>query len=264
MRRASQFGLLGLCALGSCATADLRTAEILEVRDRPAAERKGRELLERAIDAAGGRKQWQSFSSVAMGFQDEWQGFLGWLFRPWPSNPTRLYMRYELHGGAVDAAFLEGSQRETHWGVDRNGFWSQTQPKDRDYHSRESARFILRAYQYFFELPFEIANADIVLYAGERIRDERLFDLVFATWQSAQPHLADDQYLLWIARDTGRLEMVQYTIRDKYRFATGVNRFSEFREVQGLVLPHRYWIAEDPDDRSYIHAVRLRDVVFER
>ncbi len=267
MKRPSSYRLICLCLLGwlgSCTIADLRTEAVLETLDRGSAERRGRELLATAIQAAGGQKRWQSFSSVEMRFEDEWQGFLGWLFRPWPGNPTKMRMRYRLGMGAVEGEVLNGPDQGSHWGVDDRGFWRTAPREARRYQRRKSARFIFRAYQYFFELPFEIAKADIILYAGERRRDKRTYDLVFATWSSDEPHGGDDQYLLWIARDSGLVEMAQYTIREKYDFATGVNRFSDFREVQGMRIPHRYWIAEDPGDTRFVHRVKLESIVFDR
>jgi len=256
--------VLAFGVLGACTIADLRTREVLEVGDRGAAERKGRELLEKAVVAAGGRDRWQSFSRVEMDFEDEWRGFLGWWFRPWPGNPTKLHVRYGLGMGSVQVRFLDGPDQGSLWGLDQGGFW-RTPPKGaRVYQRRESARFILRAYQFFFELPFQITKADIVLYAGERVRADRTFDLVFATWGRETPHAAHDQYLLWIARDSGLLEMAQYTIRDRYDFATGVNRFSDFRRVQGLLLPHAYKMAQDPEDPGFVHRAQLKAVVFHR
>ncbi len=265
MKRAPLLFLLALVfsnGLVSCKIADLRTPDLLELQDRPKLERKGRQLLAKAEKVAGGRMLWESFDRVDLFFGDEWQGFLGWLFRPWPYNPCYVHMRYELGMKSVETRFLQGSRKGTKWGVKGGKFWTQKKNRPKRFYTKESARFILQAYQYFFELPFQISQADVVLYAGQRKIGSKVYDLVFATWGTPAPHSSADQYLLWIARDTGCLEIAQYTIRDKFNFATGINRFSDFRRVQGLLLPHRYWIASSPEDTSFIHQARLSHLVF--
>ncbi len=202
-------------AIASCSWSDLRTKEILVLESHEDAEREGRSLLESAIASSGGRDRWSSFSLAEMTLEDQWQGFLGWLFRPWPGNPTELRMRYWLGMAAAEGEFLSEPRRGSVWGVDDKGFWSQAPPdKERHYSTRKSARFILRAYQYFFELPIQISNADIVLHAGERERGKKTYDLVFATWQREEPHAEHDQYLLWIAQhldDTDFVHRVSLT-----------------------------------------------------
>ncbi len=256
---------LGSLLLPSCAFSDLRTPELLRCMESPKNRQKaaqlGRALLNRAMDAAGGQKRWESFCSAEMRLEDEWQGFLGWLFRPWPSNPTHLRMRYGRGNVWVEAMYTKGPDRGRVFGVDSHGFWFKKKgERSRRYASNESLRFILRAYQFFFELPFELAKAEIILYAGNRTRAGRVYDLVFVTWGKEAPHAEADQYLCWIPRDSHRLEMVQYTLRDKFDFAKGCNRFSDFRKVQGMVLPFAYWIAQNPDDPSFIHRVQIEDV----
>jgi len=243
----------------SCGLSTLHTAEMQE---SVSSATRGREILADALDAAGGLEAWDVRSVAEMEFTDEWRGLIGRLYRPWPANPTHLRMRFEFGMRSAECEFLSEELRGLRWGRDEQGTWTGREEGAREYSDHERARFILAAYQYFFELPRRILDAPIVEYAGQRERDGRTFDLVFATWGTAEPHKEHDQYLLWVSRDTHRIEIAQYTIRDKLRSATGVNFFSDFREVDGLTIPHAYRITQHLDGSGFVHRVRIENVRF--
>lgn len=240
------FVVLLVLSSTACGLASIRTSEMGELTPDAMSERRGRELLESALAASGGRACWDSYPVAELTLQDEWRGFIGPLFRPWPGNPTRLQMHYELDMRAVEATILSEKKRGLRF----------TQ------HDKEKYRFILAAYQYFFELPRNAVDLPIVTYAGHRRREGRDFDLVFATWGTIEAHREDDQYLFWIARDTHLMERVQYTIRDKVSWAKGVNFFSDFRTVDGLTLPHRYTIFRHLNDHQWVHRAQIENLHF--
>ena len=245
--------------LAGCGLSSVRTSETSD--GEPSATR-GRQILETALEASGGQAAWDARSFAEMELRDEWRGLVGRLFRPWPEDPTLLRMRFELGMRSAEAEFLSGRLSGVRWGRDEQGAWRQDPGGVRDDSKHEKARFILAAYQYFFELPRRILDAPITLYAGQRELDGRSYDLVFATWKSAESHGEDDQYLLWVARDTHLIEIAQYTIRDKLPFATGINFFSDFRRVDGLTIPHAYRITRRLDDESFVHRVQIEDLSF--
>ena len=250
--------------LQACAFSDLRPSQLREFGPSIEMEQRGRELLDRAIEATGGRQAWDSFQSAEMHFQDEWGGWIGYLYRPWPENPTELLMHYDFPMQAAEGRFLSGSHLGETWGLDEHGTWFQAPDGQRVQRPCESIRFMFAAYQYFFELPLRISEAPIVSYAGNRQRAGRQYDLVFATWGKPEPHAAHDQYLLWIAKDSGLIEIAQYTIRDKFRFVKGANRFSDFRTVDGIVIPHSYWISRSLEDEDFVHRVQIEELRFIR
>jgi len=254
---------LALCScLQACAVLDLRPPALREEGFTAERELRGRAILERAVQASGGREAWERYDSAEMHFADEWRGLLGCLFRPWPGNPTQLHMRFDLGMDRARGRFLSGAQRGDVWGQAGDRTWSQEPGQARVDSNRESVRFLFAAYHYFFELPLRMAEAPIVLHAGSRERAGRRYDLVFVTWGKLEPHVEHDQYVLWIPEDSGRIEIAEYTIRDKFRFVSGVNFFSDFRTVDGIVLPHAYWIALALDDEDFVHRVQLEDVRF--
>jgi len=264
LKRIRLLASLAIIFCSSCSLADLRTPELLSTGATEPLEMRGRAILELALDASGGRSTWERVSAAKLRLEDEWQGCIGQLFRPWPADPTALEMHYEFPMRAAWAEFLSEPVRGELWGREGDRTWIESKGRARVFGRRESQRFIFAAYQYFFELPLRIIEAPIVLYAGKAERKGRRYDLVFATWGRLEPHKEHDQYLLWVAQDTHRIEIAQYTIRDKFSFATGVNYFSKFRLVDGLILPHAYWIARRLSDKDFVHRVVLSEISLER
>lgn len=254
--------VLLLALLSSCSITDLRPEVLRQNEVESVRAERGRELLERALEAAGGRLAWESYAAADLQLTDNWQGFVGTLFRPWPDNPTRLQVRYDLDTASASGTFIDGVRKGETWGYEGDSTWSQSPGRQRKTGKRGNVRFIFAAYQYFFELAPRIASAPIVLFAGSRRRNGRDYDLVFVTWGKPEPHSEHDQYLLWIAAKTGQIEIAEYTIRDKFDFATGVNFFSDFRRVDGIVLPHTYRITRELDDEDFVHSVHLTQVKF--
>jgi len=103
--------LLLALSTAACGLSSMRTAEMGDSVPDAASERRGRALLESALAASGGRACWDSYPVAELTLEDEWRGFIGQLFRPWPGNPTRLQVHYELDMRAVEATILSKKER---------------------------------------------------------------------------------------------------------------------------------------------------------
>lgn len=152
---------------------------------------------------------------------------------------------------------MDGPAEGASWEAARGETRRTSADGDIDPRSRESDRFVLAAYPYLMELPFRLLDASKVAWIGEREHDGQRFDLVFATWQSFDPHTQHDQFVLWIDRGSGRVAMAQYTIRDKYRWATGADQFEDFRRVGSSLLPFRHTITVRPWSQSIVHRIEI-------
>ena len=59
-----------------------------------------------------------------------------------------------------------------------------------------------------------LMNAEIIRYAGERSFNGKNYDLVYATWGKDEPHKEHDQWLVYINRETGFIDLTEITIND--------------------------------------------------
>lgn len=114
----------------------------------------------------------------------------------WPARIQKV--RHELLLGTFTsrAELLDGPRAGEIWGIQT---WSPYKCRPGDsvpqWLSRDPAiNFYLPTLQYFAELPFRLAAAQNVAWAGERVHRGRRFDVVLATWGGFAPHARDDQY----------------------------------------------------------------------
>ena len=234
--------------VAGCSLADIRPDSI---RTSISSEQfnRGRQILHRAVEAHGGKERWAKAGPILVEFRDEWPGALNrTLFMPWPESPISLSL-YALPGKDDSRIEFRGSeQKGNFWGiqnwvpytVDSEGLsWKP---------DNDTLKFWLPTLNYFLQLPFRIDEADVVAYAGERSLDGRMFDLVFVSWGQAAPQEKIDQYLLWIERKTGYIEYATYTVRDMGSFITGTMHYSNFTDVDGLVLATDQQVIDSPEE----------------
>ncbi|RMG18252.1 MAG: hypothetical protein D6731_02625 [Planctomycetota bacterium] len=252
-----------LLALAGCGLADLRPAELRAHGISAARARRGRALLRACAERHGGLERWRSHRGAEILFVDRWNGLLGSLLCPWPARRQTVRLRLRLGSEAAACRFEDGPAAGRGWRVDEAGrtFLRDAQGRERPVDLPE-ARFILRAYRFFFELPYVLLDAPVVAWAGRTRLDDRPVDLVFVTWDRPAPHRAHDQYLLWIDARDRRLRAAQYTIRDKGDWVVGANRFGRWHWVAGSLVPFEQRIAFRPDDPDFLHGPRLRAVRF--
>ena len=123
----------------------------------------------------------------------------------------------------------------------------------------DDAQFMVPAVVYLLELPFRILEAPVVAYLGTEELYGREVDRVFASW-SEEPNRRNDQFILWIDRETKLLTMAEYTVRDQLRFARGTSTFTRYMRTGGLVVPGRMAVNVRPrenHEHTYTHRMVL-------
>lgn len=242
--------LLGLVLLAAgCTTADLRTELLRERGLTEEAARRGRELLTSAAETHG-LAAWRAHRTLEVTTVDEWAG--GWMAQGWwPETRQRVRMQMVLGTFTSRVELLDGPADGEVWGVQAWQGYKRLTASDAPASSDAPVlTFYLPTLQYFTELPFRLLNADVVAYAGTRTHRGQTYDLVLVTWNRLKPQLDVDQYLLWIGRDSGRIEKCRYTLRDAYDWATGTIHYDDYRIVQGVQVAFRQIVTLDPVDET--------------
>jgi hypothetical protein len=256
--------LLSGLAAGGCGLADIRPPVI---RDQPidaAASHRARELLAQVEEAHGGRARYESYTAVTAVARDIWPSApVRALYMPWPENGTRVRYRFLLRTFTSVAELLDGKRQGETWGIQNWITYKRRPGEPVEIAPDKDITFYLPTYQYFLELPFRLGEAPIVGYAGDAQFDGRTYDLVFATWQTIEPHSEHDQYVLWIDRETRQVGQVQYTVRDIAGFVAGTNRFQDLRQVQGLAVPFLQTITDKPGSDNVLHRLEFESIQFE-
>ncbi len=244
--------IIGL-ALTSCMS-DLRTTAIKEGK---LDEQKGRELLTK-VGKAHFIENWKNINTYSVVFQDEFFG-INKVISPYKENPTKMQLDYIPASFNGRICFLEGKQKNEIWGMqDWKTYTKENEFSETVFKKDKNIKFWIPTYQYFIEFPALIQDAQVVSYAGEDTFEGKQYHLVMASWKTLNPQKNIDQYLIWINKETHRIEIVQFTIRDSYNFVKGSVYFKEFRELNGVLVPFQMPIQPDPG-KSQIHEMRIQD-----
>jgi len=226
---------------------------------------KGRALLHKAMESHGGLGPWKAHKTAEVILTDDWRGFmLKTFFLPWPENKVPIKAEYLLGTNDSRGTFLEGSRKGEIWGIQNWATYKQRPGEAPVFKKDKAIKFYLPTYQYFFELPFHLPFAEIVIYAGEDELAGQTYDVVFVSWNTDAPQEKTDQYLTYISRKTGLIDYLRYTVRDQYGFIVGNMQFTDYRDVQGIQVPFRQTVvsADRPDGKKVLHQVLYKSVVF--
>lgn len=208
--------ILLLASITSCSIANLQPDALVEQRVGPNPEEQGRALLAATVAAMGYDKlaQTQSYGVTA---NFKWATV--WGMMPMNSLPgaKNKDIRFRFATNTFDGQleFLEGNRQGEIVGVQS---W-QAYRKDNDQSEANeigSKRYPwgLATYHYMLEGPHRLLGADIIRYAGERSFDGQEYDLVFATWGDGTDKKHMDQWLVYINKATGFVDVTEVTITD--------------------------------------------------
>ena len=221
-------------------------------------------MLEELPEAHGGLERWRSHRTARVVLRDRWPGWAMRTFAmPWPSSGARVEQTMLLGEDTSRLEFLDGELEGTVWGIQQ---WvTYTVPVGEQtprFEADETIWFWLPTTQYFFEAPFRLREGQEVAWAGERTHAGQVYDLVYITWGGLGPQRDVDQYVAWIAQETGRLRYLEYTVRDMARFVTGAVHYEGYHEIDGIWVPRRIRVAPVEDPEDVLHEMIFEEVDF--
>lgn len=184
------------------------------------------------------------------------------LAMPW--TESGLLMRSTMLRGS-DASrleFLEGADAGIAWGI-QNWVTYRVAGGEMTFEDDDDIRFWLPTFQYFFEAPFRLREGGVVADAGPETVAGVTYNRVFVSWGRAAPRPEVDQYLAWIDPETGRLEYLQYTVRDMMPGIIGCMQYRDYRQVEDLWIAMTMAVVEGPGGPDALHRFELEDVRFE-
>lgn len=258
--------LLGLLLATTGCLSDLRTQTVKTQHSDPANEAQGRAVLDRAWKAQGADKL-QAKGTYSYTATDDWKGLLGKVGKPWPSAHAELAFKHDVGSFDAQVTFLNGKRLGQTAGLQSWHYYEilpGAAPTFKKQHAR--IRFGLAAFQYFFELADRLRQAPLIRYAGTTTWKGQAYELVLVTWDELAPHRHNDQYLVYVNAQTGILEYAAYTLRQNYLPGSGMLHgsiaFQDFREIEGIMVPHRQLVyigGPRRNEKAYVHRFEVQD-----
>lgn len=212
-------------------------------------EARGRQLLDQAAARYGSADRFLKSSGIGRAvFSDSWKAPLSRaVAMHWDQNNQRMELHWQLGTDNSRIRVLNGVARGKSFGLIGQRLYASpgpgqpVQPSDDADH-----RFALTTAIYFLEAPLRLPTAEIVRHIDTTQIGNAVYDRVFVSWGSEEPNMQYDQYVLYINQNSGLIERMHYTIREKFWFATGSCLYGDFRIVDGFRIPHRMTLVTHP------------------
>lgn len=248
-------------ALAGCSPVDLRPDSL---RGTISAEQtqKGRQLLSGLAERYGFAR-WQSLGTTNATLTDTWPSFLTRsVAMPWPEDAQLMRVRFRHGTDNIRLDLLGGPAAGRVWGIQNWTTYAKQKDQDKPLFKEDSdIRFWLPTIAYFMTAPFRLQESTVVAYAGEATRGGQTYNVVLATWKKAEPQADVDQYILYIHKESGRLDYLSYTVRDFGNIIKGTMEYAEYRRIDGVLVPFLMTVRDQPEDVP-VHQMYLRSISF--
>ncbi len=218
--------------------ADIRPMELKKGYITEAAASKGKELLVRTANMHGIQK-WNMHKNLEIIGVDDWFHWMGRVFiNPFPNARQKIKLQLLLGTWTSRLELLDASGSIEVWGIQAWNTYRSQVGQNPVFQPDKEIRFFLPTFQWWFEFPFRIVSATVIT-ALPDIQDSS-FDRVFVTWNSLEPNRELDQYIVYINKETGLIDRIEYTIRDMGGFTTGATNFLDYHSVDGVMVPFQF------------------------
>jgi hypothetical protein len=198
-------------------------------------EKLGRKILIETQKAVNIKKL-LNYNKYNVKFNDCFYGFSGRFANPYKNKYTSFELLLKPKTFNSQLKFTSGKEQGKTYGIENNQTY-QIINQEKVFKKDKRTKFWLPTYQYFIEFPLRILEADKITYAGESSYDNKNYDLVMVSWQTLKPQKHIDQYLIWVNKQTHRIDILQYTIRDMSSLIKGTNFLTDYKNINGIWFP---------------------------
>jgi hypothetical protein len=250
-----------ICA--SCSLKDIRPAS---VRDGISVDERaqGQALLADVEAAYGGRDAWLAKDTGHFTMSADWLGFPNTVISQWETNPQRFEMQVVLGSDDVNLTLVDGPLSGQTYGLLGGRSYRVGPDGVADFDAKVPLAWKMSAKNYWFQLPFRVSEASVVAHAGEAEVDGQRYELVFLSWESAEPQREIDQFVLYVHPEHHHIEWLHITAREKGGWASATVRFEDVVAYGGISVPRTQtaWLGSPEERGRRMHQNTFESVVF--
>lgn len=257
--------LIAFVTINSCKMADLRTSDIIDDTQSDRQIQFAKNLLNETLKKHGFDKI-GPFSTYEVIVNDHWKGLLGKAGNPWDwAKEDDFALRFSIGDFDGQLEVLEGKNKGFLAGIQSWDYYEKIgNIYDSNVEDDKDKIFNLAAIHYFFELPYRLSSkASLIRYAGEdEIRSVKV-DKIFISWKN-EATKNYDHYVLWISKESGLIEAVQFTTREAPapKFLKSVIQFEDYKKINGVFIPFKQTVQMGkPKDNTTkcIHQITIKE-----
>ena len=206
-----------------------------------------------------GYSPWSKVKEYECTIEDSFFGFVGKQGSPFKESSATMKAVYKRgkHEGTI--IIVSGKEDGKIWSVNQDVEYTNNKNGDLIRVEDKKIAFWVPTYQYFAEFSFRIIEATAQEYLGKKERNGQMYDIVLASWNTTEPQKDIDQYLVWINK-SGKIEYVDYTIRDQFKFLTGTAHFVSFDRPSGFDVPSQIDVYSNLTGKRMMHQMKFTDL----
>ena len=254
----------------SCHTVDVRTDYALTNKAQSDYD-KGKQLLTEAYQKMGYHEleNVQTYKTTAL---FNWK--MPWTMMPMNALPgnkgNKIEFKFTPNTFDGNVEFLEGRKKGKTYGIQSWQTYRINKDESLDQIKGTRYNWGLATYHYVIEAPMRLLSAEIIRYAGEKSFNGKNYDLVYATWGEDKPHTEHDQWLVYINKQTGFIDLTELTINDFFLpmpkgFKGATVQYERQKTSIGTYLPSFVTIqlGEPKKKKKYVYNFELSDYQFD-
>ncbi len=219
--------------------------------------KKAKQLLE-AMGQAHQIDKWNDIETYNVLLEDEFYGFLGKKTHAFQEQKIRFSLSYipKTYDGQLKT--LSGKEKNSVWGIQSGKTYLLDEKGNTIIKENKNMKFYIPTYQYFIEFPNRILEATTIDYLGSKMINGVKSEGVIASWNAIAPQNNLDQYIIWIDALSKRIIKIDYTVRDKYRFVSGVAHYQDYKDYNGIILPSTIPVESNLLKEGYLHKMSIK------
>jgi hypothetical protein len=249
--------LVAVLLLSGCAIADLRVGHG-QGDFSTVDQHKGRDIL-KEVAAQGGYIPENNYNSLDVTLVDHWHlTLLRWL-TPLRSNHQKVHFTFGLKNIDVTMAYVDGPGVGNTLGIKEGHTFKNINGRVITKNFSNVELYCLHIRRYFL-WPYVLAKMPVVAYLGESDLNNQSYDLVFTGLSSNKANAREDQYILWVNRQTKEVDYVEFTLRNILTSYRGAIAYKDYRDAGGVRFAYDITVLNHLNAPGYLHHLMVQSI----
>lgn len=239
--------ILFFCAVtAGCTLSDLRPPMFALDGHMDYLKSHGREILGQAIAKNDPEGKWDQAKQMDIAVTDSGKS----------NSSQKLQLSVDLKTLDTMMTYMDGKNAGSSIGVQAGEAYRIVNGSRRAADEKFISLHVAPVRDYFL-WPQTLTRAQFAGYAGEDWLGGQFYLKVFVTNGAVEPSEDVDQYVLWINKETWRIDFIEFTLRKLKASYHGVARYSDYRLTQGVWLPYNIVLSDSTNGDEYSHKLSV-------
>lgn len=264
MARNHKFILVILGALffvAGCTTVDLRTKELQTQGASSTLQFQGDAFLKKMFKAHDPENHTAGFSAVGIVAVDEWKANVLRLLTPIENPSQKIKFTFSLLSGDADMLYLDGKSAGNSFGIKDFETYGIKNGEVLGKKFRDVELYLTPVRNYFL-WPLILKNSSAIAYAGEGLVGSQEYDKIFASKDVFFAEGDSDQCVVWINKNTGLVDYIEFTLRNLFKAYHGVVQYLDYRDTRGVWMPYEVMLTDQVGSFNYSHRFLVENIEF--